>query len=95
MQFEWDENKASTNEAKHGVSFDDAIEVFSDPYAMEDIDVAHSTDDETRYTITGLASPGLLFVIYTEPQTDVIRIIHVRRAEKWMVDRYEQNKGRS
>ncbi len=31
--FEWDDAKAKTNERKHGVRFDDAMLVFSDPYA--------------------------------------------------------------
>ena len=31
--FEWDDVKANTNERKHGVRFDDAMLVFSDPYA--------------------------------------------------------------
>jgi uncharacterized DUF497 family protein len=32
MQFDWDENKASINLAKHGVSFEEAQTVFDDPY---------------------------------------------------------------
>jgi uncharacterized DUF497 family protein len=30
--FEWDENKAQTNIQKHGVTFEEAIEVFFDPF---------------------------------------------------------------
>ncbi len=33
-QFEWDEEKAQANLRKHGVSFEDAIQVFADPFAM-------------------------------------------------------------
>ncbi len=29
--FEWDENKAQTNIQKHGVTFEEAAEVFFDP----------------------------------------------------------------
>ena len=36
--FEWDDVKASTNERKHGVRFDDAMLVFSDPYALVEQD---------------------------------------------------------
>ena len=32
--FEWNDAKAKTNERKHGVRFDDAMLVFSDPYAF-------------------------------------------------------------
>ena len=31
MRFEWDEGKNRANQRKHGVSFDDASEVFGDP----------------------------------------------------------------
>ena len=30
MEFEWDPDKARENERKHGVSFQEALEVFSD-----------------------------------------------------------------
>jgi uncharacterized protein len=33
-QFEWDEAKARLNVAKHGVTFDKAKAVFSDPFAF-------------------------------------------------------------
>jgi hypothetical protein len=31
LLFEWDREKAATNRRKHGVSFEDACEVFLDP----------------------------------------------------------------
>ena len=31
IDFEWDDRKASINESKHGVTFDDAADAFSDP----------------------------------------------------------------
>jgi uncharacterized DUF497 family protein len=43
--FEWDENKAQTNIQKHGVTFEEAAEVFFDPfYQTGDA----SVDDEER-----------------------------------------------
>jgi uncharacterized protein len=33
MDFEWDEIKARTNQRKHGVSFLEATEVFSDKHS--------------------------------------------------------------
>lgn len=32
MEFEWDENKAAANIQKHGVTFEEAAEVFLDPF---------------------------------------------------------------
>jgi uncharacterized DUF497 family protein len=35
--FEWDSDKGETNEGKHGIRFEDACEVFNDPFhALED-----------------------------------------------------------
>ena len=34
MEFEWDEDKAARNLAKHGVSFQDAAAVFGNPLAV-------------------------------------------------------------
>ena len=34
MRFEWDERKSRTNCAKHKVSFETAILVFEDPFAL-------------------------------------------------------------
>ncbi len=33
LKFEWDRKKASSNLSKHGVSFEEALTVFSDPLA--------------------------------------------------------------
>ena len=45
MQFEWDDEKASINERKHGVSFPEAMTVFGDPLALTGYDPDHSTKD--------------------------------------------------
>ena len=34
MLFEWDENKDRANILKHGIGFDEARKVFSDPYVI-------------------------------------------------------------
>lgn len=38
IQFEWDEAKARSNKRKHGVSFEDAMHIFDDPYAVAEQD---------------------------------------------------------
>ena len=40
-QFEWDEAKSAANQRKHGVSFDDAMEVFFDERSVELMDDRH------------------------------------------------------
>ena len=34
MNFSWDENKATGNLEKHGISFDEAMLVFADPFLL-------------------------------------------------------------
>jgi uncharacterized DUF497 family protein len=80
MDFEWDSTKARANQAKHRVTFEEAITVFFDPARILDIDETDQ-DDERWWTI-GLAGSRLLFVVYTERDNDVIRIISARKASK-------------
>jgi uncharacterized protein len=79
MRFEWDANKAWANFLKHGVSFNEAMEAFYDPNAVERYDDLHS-DDESRFSIIGLSSRRLLLVAYAERAQDTLRIISARKA---------------
>ncbi len=47
--YEWDENNNQANIRNHGLSFEEAIETFNDPYCVELYDEAHSTENEDRY----------------------------------------------
>ena len=57
MEVEWDDDKARTNEQKHGVSFPEAATVFGDPLAVTFDDPLHSTE-ELRFLTIGLSSWG-------------------------------------
>jgi uncharacterized DUF497 family protein len=46
---------------------------------------------KTRYVMIGMSSVGLLFVSFTY-RNDIVRLISARRAEKWMVKVYEDEK---
>jgi len=89
MKFIWDPNKAARNMQRHRVSFDEAMEAFFDPMAIDDYDAEHS-DDEARFNLIGLSSQRVLFVVYTEPDDDTIRIISARKAEGKLQRLYEQ-----
>jgi len=66
LNFEWDERKAKTNANKHGVSFEEAATVFSDPRSLTIPDPAHS-QTEDRFVIIGKSHSGkLLVVVHTE-----------------------------
>ena len=55
MIFEWDKRKAKANEAKHGVSFEEASTVFGDPLSLTIYDPLHS-DSEDRF-VTSVCPP--------------------------------------
>ena len=88
--FQWDDNKATQNFAKHGVSFDVAKLVFKDPFAVEQIDDREDYGEE-RFTIIGMVDNRLMFVAYTI-RNELIRIISARAAEPFEKREYhEQN----
>jgi len=78
QRFIWDHEKASGNLAKHGVGFETACQVFSDPFVrVEDA----SAEDELRDAAIGLAEDWtLLFVVHIFREESVIRIISARAA---------------
>jgi uncharacterized DUF497 family protein len=94
MKFVWDDDKAEQNFTEHGVSFEQVRSAFTDPKAIEEIDWAHSTETEIRRYIIGLAAPGLLYVVFTEPDEYTIRIIHARIANPGMGRYYEKENKR-
>ena len=82
MKFEWDEAKANKNQRNHGISFEDAVKVFDDGSAVHSIDESHS-EDEIRFNIIGLCVKGLVFVVFTELENNVVRLISARRVTKF------------
>ena len=77
-KFEWDENKKKSNIDKHGIDFDDAIQIFEDKMRVE----AHSPQkDEERYITFGTVNEIILAVVYTN-RNNVKRIISARVAHE-------------
>ncbi len=77
MKFEWDDEKNSINKKKHGISFETASKVFTDPYYIEVYDSEHSVEED-RYIAIG-AVEDVLFVVFTE-RRETIRLISARLA---------------
>ena len=89
LRFEWDGRKALTNQVKHGVSFEEAMTVFSDPLARIFDDPDHSVA-ESREIIIGLSQKQLfLIVCFTEP-SNMVRILSARKATKIERQDYEE-----
>jgi len=90
MRFEWDPAKGDTNRTKHGVSFEEAAELFkSDVDYLEIYDEEHS-DEEDRFIAIGPIRRGVIVVAYTERDDDVLRILSARMATKKERQRLEQ-----
>jgi uncharacterized protein len=79
--FEWDEEKASRNKAKHGITFEEAKTVFNDPFSMTVSDPDHS-DAEERWVDIGLSAEGKLLVVWYAERGERIRIIGSRKATR-------------
>jgi len=87
QHFVWDSEKAARNLAKHGVSFEEASEVFFDPFVLLE---NASPGDEARHAAIGLTEDWeLLFVVHLIQEEETIRIISARPATAHERSRYE------
>jgi uncharacterized protein len=92
IKFDWNDEKAELNLKNHGVSFDEASEVFFDPNLIEGFDSEHSKD-EARFYIIGFSSRRLLYVVFAERlDGEIIRIISARKAEQKKENEYKHRK---
>ncbi|MCP9493156.1 MAG: BrnT family toxin [Pyrinomonadaceae bacterium MAG19_C2-C3] len=90
MLFEWNDEKAASNLAKHGVTFNEATRVFEDSFFIAFADPEHS-QDEARFLIIGMSDTHrLLIVSYTE-RGATTRIISARETTPRERTRYEQD----
>jgi len=87
--FQWDEEKAGKNFQKHGVDFEEAKTVFSDPLSITVRDSEHSFDEDRFLDIGFSARNRLLIVVYTEREKNT-RIISSRTATANERKRYEE-----
>lgn len=93
LLFEWDEDKAMRNEAKHDVSFQEEKTVFNDPFALTIPDPDHS-DQESRWLDIGISSKGRLIVVWYTEREERIRIICCRKADRAERRFYKNEKNR-
>ena len=85
MVFEYDPEKSDSNKVKHGIDFEEAKLIWSDPMRLE---IPSKNIDEPRYLIIGLIKDKHWSAIVTY-RNQKIRIISVRRARKEEVKLYE------
>lgn len=87
--------KAAANVRKHGVSFETAARVFSDPNALFDPD--RVVDSEQRWQVIGMVEGTIMLMVahaaYEDGNVEVIRIISARLADKKEKGRHEKAIG--
>lgn len=88
MRLEWDDAENLANQKIHGISFEEASELFTDDVDCLDIfDELHS-ETEDRFISIGPICCGLVMVVWTERLDDVVRIISARWTTKREAERY-------
>jgi uncharacterized DUF497 family protein len=85
MGFEYDPVKSQKNKEKHGIDFEEAKELWSDPDGKG---FPARSDDEIRYAILARYSNKLWMGFYTL-RLGKVRLISVRRARKGEGKLYE------
>jgi len=83
--FEYDNNKSTSNLKKHGIDFVAAQELWVDP---ELIELQVKSEDEPRFLVIGLIANKHWSAVITY-RGSTIRIISVRRSRKKEVELYE------
>lgn len=97
--FEWDRAKNLSNQRKHGVSFEEAAQVFKDPLYLSWKERVQ--DGEERWQAIGeVEGLSLLIVAHTireeledGREIELVRIISARQAEPKERRRYEKENG--
>jgi uncharacterized DUF497 family protein len=78
----WDEAKNLANQRNHGISFEEASDLFhSGADYLEIFDDEHSVTED-RFIAIGPIRRGLVLVIWTERDDETIRIVSARWATK-------------
>jgi len=86
-RFEWDEAKDRLNRKRHGVSFDEILEIFDDPAFLEGYDWEHS-ESEDRYYGIGCFNNVLCIIVFYTLRERRIRIISARQVDSEEQEKY-------
>src|SRR5712692_8002456 len=89
LGFEWDAEKAQENRRKHGVSFEEGLDVLGDPLSITIDDPDHSANEQ-HYIDVGTSEKGRVLVVSYTERGGTIRIISCRKATPHERKRYEE-----
>lgn len=76
-RFEWDDAKNAENQRKHGIGFEEAVEVFNGPVLTRFDDRHHG---ELREVSFGFLGSGVVVAVAHTDRHGVIRMITARKA---------------
>jgi uncharacterized DUF497 family protein len=81
VEFVWDPRKNDSNIDKHGIDFADAYRIFAAPMlvALDELDAY----GEERWIGIGHLDARVVVVVFTEPDERTIRIISLRKAQRY------------
>ncbi len=88
MIYEWDEQKAAQNIAKHGVPFDYAARVFLDPHRLDTEDERRDYSEQRRLTLGTIE--GRLYAVAYTMRGKIIRLISARKANEREQRKYHE-----
>ena len=93
VRLEWDEAKNWSNRAKHGISFEEAGALFESGVDYLEIYDAEHSHEEDRFLAIGPIVRGIVLVVWTEREGDVIRVISARMASPRETELYWNHVG--
>lgn len=85
MEFEYDSEKSAANATKHGIDFEEAQALWSDPFLIE---APALTEDKPRFLAVGRIGAKHWTAVFTWREGR-LRIISVRRARRKEIERYD------
>lgn len=88
LAFEWNDRKGQSNFLKHGVTFEEAAEVFLDPFLV--VGDASANDEDREFVLGYSLTERLLLVVHIE-RGQRTRIISARVATRNERRLYEQS----
>lgn len=88
MRFDWDPKKDAANRMKHGFGFEEAARLFISGADYLEVHDPLRGEDEDRFVAIGPAVAGIIYVVFTDRDEDVVRIISARRATTHEIEAY-------
>jgi len=88
VEFEWDSGKVLTNIEKHGTAFEEAVELFFDPFYQ--FGNADRGDEQREFILGYSLSQRILLVVYID-RSERPRIISARPATRFERKLYEES----